>query len=149
MKRVFGHLTAISLLTLALASAPPLGGADSKATTQATGQSKGNAPQGKPKRNWYPCGGIVASVNKEAGTLSLKKKQGQRVLKLDSRSTLEVNGKPVGLGSVKAGDYTHGKLQKDSAGHEVILNAKFEPEPPNKRTEKQDPRKTPEAKMEQ
>ena len=54
------------------------------------------------------------------------------MLKLDAKSTLEINGKPATIGSVKAGDYAHGKLHKDSAGKEVITDAKFDKEKPKK-----------------
>lgn len=40
--------------------------------------------------------------------------------------------KPAVIGSVKVGDYAHGKLHKDSAGNEVITDARFDKEPPKK-----------------
>lgn len=62
----------------------------------------------------------------------MKKKEGQRVLKIDAKSEREVNGKHATLASVKVGNYAHGKLHKDASGAEVILAAKFDKEPPKK-----------------
>lgn len=86
----------------------------------------------KPKRDWYPFGGIVASINQQSNAIGLKRKQGVRVLRLDAKSTLEINGKPASLANVAIGNYAHGKLHKNSAGNEVIIAAKFEKEPPTK-----------------
>ena len=150
MKKALKYLLVTSLLAGALASAPSLCAADSTATTQdkAAGRTKEAAEKGKSKRDWYPFGGIVGSVDKQANTISLKKKEGERVLKLDSKSTLEINGKPAVLGSVKVGDYAHGKLHKDSAGNEVITDAKFDKEAPNKAKDAADKetQKTPASK---
>lgn len=119
------------MLTCVLAGGPVLFAADS--TTKAQDKaSKQTAEQAKPKRDWYPFSGIVASVDKKANTISLKKKEGERVLKLDANSALESDGKPITLGSVKVGNYAHGKLHKDAAGHEVITAAKFDKEQPLK-----------------
>ena len=140
MKRVLKYLLLSSLLGVALASVPSLHAADSKATAEdkAAGETKATKEKGKAKRDWYPFGGIVASVDKQANTISLKKKQGERVLKLDSKSTLQVDGKPATIGNVKVGDYAHGKLHKDSAGKEVITDAKFDKEKPKKDKEAAD-----------
>ncbi len=134
MKKILKYLLVVSLVAGAMAGAPRLCAADSPAKTQdkAAGRTNETAEKAKPKRDWYPFGGIVASVDKQANTISLKKKAGERVLKLDSKSTLEINGKPAVIGSVKVGDYAHGKLHKDSAGKEVITSAKFDKEPPKK-----------------
>ena len=150
MKRVLKYLLLSSLLGVALASVPSLHAADSKATAEdkAAGETKATKEKGKAKRDWYPFGGIVASVDKQANTISLKKKQGERVLKLDSKSTLHVDGKPATIGNVKVGDYAHGKLHKDSAGKEVITDAKFDKEKPKKDKETTDKEtlKTPASK---
>lgn len=131
MKQVLKYLLVTSLLAGALASASLLYAADSTAKAQDTQATE----KGKSKRDWYPFYGIVASVDKQANTISLKKKEGERVLKLDSKSTLEINGKPALISSVKVGDYAHGKLHKDSAGKEVIMDAKFDKEAPKKTKE--------------
>jgi hypothetical protein len=49
---------------------------------------------------------------------------------------------------VKVGDYAHGKLHKDSAGNEVITDAKFDKEKPKKAKEAADKetQKTPTSK---
>jgi len=122
-------------LAVTLATVPPLSAADSnsKAEAIAVEKSKPVAEKEKAKRDWYPFGGTVVSVNKSANTLSLKKKTGGRVLKLDAKSKLEIEGKPVTLGSVKVGSYAHGKLHKDSAGKEVIAAAKFDKEASKKK----------------
>lgn len=86
----------------------------------------------KPKRDWYPFGGIVASINQQSNAIGLKRKQGVRVIRLDAKTTLEINGKPASLANVAIGYYTHGKLHKDSSGNEVIIAAKFEKEAPVK-----------------
>ena len=57
------------------------------------------------------------------------------MLKLDAKSTIEIDGKPSTLSSVKVGSYAHGKLHKNSAGKEVITAAKFDREPPKKKKE--------------
>ena len=86
----------------------------------------------KPKRDWYPFGASVASVDTTAKTISLKKKEGERVLKTDAKTTLEQNGKPATLADVKPGNYLHGKLHKNAGGEEVLLDAKIELEAPLK-----------------
>lgn len=153
MKEVLKSLLVTCLLAGALASAPSLCAADSTAKSQdkAVGQAKETTDKGKSKRDWYPFHGTVASIDKKANTISLKKKEGERVLKLNSKTTLEINGKPAVIGSVKVGDYAHGKLHKDSAGKEVITDAKFDKEAPNKQKEAIDKesRKTPASKSTQ
>lgn len=102
-------------------------------TTKAADQVKGAAAEVKAKRDWYPFHGIVSSVNKQANTISLKKVEGERVLKLDAKSELEINGKTTtSIANVKVGNYAHGKLHKDKAGEEVIMSAGFEKEAPAK-----------------
>jgi hypothetical protein len=134
MKISFKYLFFASLMAVSLAIGQPTYAADSpsKAADKAVGAAKDSSEKTKAKRDWYPFGGIVASVDVQAKTVSLRKKEGVRVLKLDAKSTLEINGKPALLGSVKIGDYAHGKLHKDSAGSEVITAAKFDKEAPNK-----------------
>ena len=129
MNRLLKRLLVLSLSAGLLSLVPSLCAADS--TTRA--KAKETTANAKPKRDWYPFGGIVSSVDRQANTVSLKKKAGERVLRLDSKSTLEIAGQPATLGGVKVGDYAHGKLHKDSAGNEVITNAKFDKEQPSKR----------------
>lgn len=151
MKQVLRYLLIASLLAGALASASSLRAAESTPRAQDKTLSGVKTPpeKGKPKRNWYPFGGIVSSVDGQARTISLKKKEGERVLRLDSKSTIEINGKPATLGSVKAGDYAHGRLHKDSAGKEVITDAKFDKEAPHREKGAFDnePRKAPASKL--
>jgi len=137
MRSATKSLIVSSLLAVALTIEPSLFAADSNSKTNcsASVKSKPVAEQKKAKRDWYPFGGTVASVNKPANTISLKKKQGARVLKLDAKSTIEIDGKPSTLSSVKVGSYAHGKLHKNSAGKEVITAAKFDREPPKKKNE--------------
>lgn len=124
-------LLAAAMLTAALATAPTLNAADAKPAEQASGA----AEKGKAKRDWYPFYGTVASVDQQVNTVSLKKKSGARVIRLDAKSQLEISGKPAALGSVKPGDYAHGKLRKDEAGREVIISAKFDKEAPKKKSD--------------
>ena len=135
MKQILKRLLVLSLSAGLLTAVPSLCAADSTAAAKdpAAGRAKETTQKGKSKRDWYPFGGIVSSVDRQANTVSLKKKEGERVLKLDSKSTLEIAGKPATLGSVKLGDYAHGKLHKDSAGNEVITDAKFDKERPSKK----------------
>ena len=134
MNQILKYLLVTNLLAGALASAPLLCASEStpKAQDKVTSPSKQATEKGKSKRDWYPFGGIVGSVDKQANTISLKKKEGERVLKIDSKSTIEINGKPATLSGVKVGDYAHGKLHKDSAGKEVITDAKFDKEAPKR-----------------
>ena len=127
MKRAVIHLLATSLLAGALVSPSSVYAADSttKAQDKAVTGDKEAAP--KAKRDWYPFHGFVFAVNKQANTISLKKKEGERVLKLDAKSTLEISSKPAGIGSVKVGDYAHGKLHKDSAGNDISKDTNVSP----------------------
>ena len=136
MKNTFKSFFLLSLLAAALATAPSLYAADStgKPAGTAADTAKPAAESTKAKRDWYPFSGTVTSVNKQANTISLKKKEGERVLKLDAKSTLEIGGKPATVGSVKVGEYAHGTLHKDTAGNEVIMSAKFDKEAPKKQT---------------
>ena len=136
MKNNLKSFFVLSFLAAALATAPSLYAADSTAKPAGTtgDTAKPAAETTKAKRDWYPFSGTVASVNKQANTISLKKKEGERVLKLDAKSTLEIEGKSATIGSIKVGEYAHGKLHKDSAGNEVIMSAKFDKEAPKKQT---------------
>ena len=140
MKKALKCLLVSSLLAGALASVGSLSAADAKAKAEdkAAGKTKEATETSKAKRDWYPFYGTVASIDKQANTISLKKKEGERVLKLDAKSELEIDGKPAVLGSVKVGNYAHGKLHKDSAGNEVITAAKFDKEAPKKAKEAAD-----------
>lgn len=92
----------------------------------AADKPKVHSEEAAPKRDWYPFHGDVASVNKTANTISLKKQEGERVLKLDTKSDLTRGGKRVTLADVKSGDYAHGKLHKNAKGEEVITAAGFD-----------------------
>jgi hypothetical protein len=122
---LFSGLLAIALLGGNAASA-----ADANKST--TKPAAGAAETPKAKRDWYPFYGTVAAVDQKAKTIALKKKDGERLLKLDAKSQLEINGKPAVLADVKVGNYAHGTLHKDSAGAEVIMASKFDKEPPVK-----------------
>lgn len=134
MKKLLQHNILALALVFALASVPQVLSADTKTKAEGKGSSKTRESTEtlRPKRDWYPFHGIVASIDKQANTISLKKNEGERVLKLDAKSELEINGKPVAISNVKVGDYAHGKLHKNSAGQEVITSAKFEKEAPVK-----------------
>ena len=106
------------------------------ANAQTTNQpAKEASDTAKPKRDWYPFYGTVATVDATAKTVSLKKKEGARVLQTDAKTTLEQNGKPASLADVKPGNYLHGKLHKNAANLEVITDAKIELAPPVKNEE--------------
>jgi len=117
---LLGVLLAASLNTYAQTT-------PSKSSTDATETAK-------PKRDWYPFYGTVAAVDTKSKTVSLKKKEGERVLQTDAKTTFEQNGKPATLADVKAGNYLHGKLHKNAAKEEVILDAKIELQPPAKKS---------------
>ena len=106
------------------------------ATPAAWSAEKAKAPaaEGAPKRDWYPFHGDVASVNKAANTISLKKQEGERVLRLDAKSELTRSGRKITAADVRPGDYAHGKLHKNAQGQEVILAAAFDAAPPAKGT---------------
>lgn len=125
MKNALKALFAGSLLAATLISLPTAYAAEPAAKAKV----EEKAPA---KRDWYPFFGTVASVDKQANTITLKKKDGTRVLKVDAKSEIEVNGKPSTLAGVKAGDYAHGKLHKNAGGDEVITSAKFDKEAPKK-----------------
>jgi len=127
MKNTLRRLFFAGLLALFFASGQALRAAD-----QPTAKTQNAAEQVKAKRNWYPFGGIVSGIDIQAGTVSLVRKVGARILRIDPNSILEINGRPAALASVKIGSYAHGKLHKNSAGNEVITSAKFEKEAPNK-----------------
>lgn len=122
--------------------------ATAKATNKIPAKAEAPAQKAKAKRDWYPFSGVVASVNKQAYTITLRKKEGERVIKFDSKSKLEIEGKPAVLADVKVGSYAHGTLHKDSAGNEVITSAKFDKEPPQKvkETPVKEPQKAPAPK---
>lgn len=98
-----------------------------------TTTNKSATETAKPKRDWYPFYGTVSSVDTKAKTVALKKKEGERVLQTDAKTTLEQNGKTASLADIKAGNYLHGKLHKDAAGAEVITDAKIELAAPPKK----------------
>jgi len=131
MKRSTLSLLCSALLALPLAGGGNVNAADAK-TKAADGSKAPAAETSKAKRDWYPFYGTVAAVDKQAKTISLKKKEGVRVLKMDSASELQINGKPATLADVKVGNYAHGTLHKDTSGAEVIKSAKFDKEAPNK-----------------
>jgi hypothetical protein len=137
------RLLAAALLGAALAACSPLNAADAKAKPAGTGNA--TTEKGKAKRDWYPFYGTVASVDQQGNSVSLKKKAGTRVIRLDAKSQLEISGKAAALGSVQAGAYAHGKLRKDDAGNEVIVSAKFDKERPKKAGETK-PEETPTQK---
>jgi hypothetical protein len=118
----------------ALFLSPSLWGAEGSAASAVhpSSNQKAAAAKAKTKRDWYPFGGYVAAVNPQAKTVSLRRKVGERVLRLDAASQIEVDGKPAALDRVRAGDYAHGKLHKDAAGQEVITAAKFDKTGPKK-----------------
>ncbi len=130
MKRLSLSLLCLGLLTGSLLSISTANAADPKPKADAPKEASGEKP--KAKRDWYPFYGTVASVDKQAHTVSLKKKEGVRTLKTDAKSTIEIEGKPGSLADIKAGSYAHGTLHKDSSGAEVILSAKFDKEAPAK-----------------
>ncbi len=135
MKNTLKYLLVSALLGGSLVSVASLQAAATKAKADDSAAAKAtqSTEKGKAVRDWYPFYGTVASIDKQANTISLKKKEGERVLKLDAKSGLEVNGKPATLSDIKVGNYAHGKLHKDSAGKEVITSAKFEKEAPVKK----------------
>lgn len=135
MKKSSLSLLFSGLLAVALAGGSTLNAADTQ--TKATAASKSAvATTPKAKRDWYPFYGTVTAVDKQAKTISLKKNQGERVLKLDSKSELLINDKPATLADVKVGSYAHGKLHKSVSGAEVITSAKFDKEAPPKKQKK-------------
>ena len=84
----------------------------------------------KPKRDWYPFRGEIASVNTAENSISLRKKDGARVVHLDSASELKREGTTISASDLKIGEYAHGKLRKDGAGVEFISAASIDREPP-------------------
>lgn len=112
-----------------------------KAATETKKTAKADAKEAKKKRDWYPFHGIVESVNPTTSTVTLKKEGGQRVLHMDGKSTLSRVGKSATLSDVKAGDYAHGKLHKNTREEEVITDGKFETEAP-KKADKADEKKS-------
>lgn len=127
MKNTFRHFFIAGLLALFLAS-----GQSPRAADQPNVGTQNATQKVKAKRGWYPFGGIVVSTDIQAKTVSLKRKVGARVLRLDSKSILEINGRPAALANVRIGSYAHGKLHKDAALNEVIIAAKFDNEAPNR-----------------
>ncbi len=132
MKNTLRYLLAATCLAAVLTYAGPVGaaGTNSPAGAKAPAPAGETTEKPKTKRDWYPFGGTVAAVDPQARTVSLKKKKGERVLQLDAKSELQINGKPATLANVKVGDYAHGKLHKDASGKEVITSAKFDKEKP-------------------
>lgn len=131
MKKLTQHIILSGLVALALAGGPTANAANS---TNDANSAKAPAV----KRDTYPFHGTVSSVDNQAKTVSLKKTQGERVLKIDSKSLLEVEGKPGLLGDVKVGNYAHGTLHKDASGAEIIVSAKFDKEAPARKKKSSD-----------
>jgi hypothetical protein len=121
MKKSLQHLMFGSLFAAIL-----VGGSITHAQTTTSTETP------KPKRDWYPVGGIVVGVDTSEKTISLKKKEGARVLHTDSQSSLEMDGKPITIGSIQNGYYLHGTLHKEGA-EEFILKAKIELKAPVKK----------------
>jgi len=130
---VLGTLVAgLHSLPIIAADAPPTTTSGKKVAKEVAQEAKKGSPEAKKKRDWYPFHGTVESVNATAGTIQLKKEEGQRVLHLDGKSTLARLGKPVRLADIKPGDYAHGKLHKNTRDEEVITDGKFDLEAPKK-----------------
>jgi hypothetical protein len=123
MKKTLQHLMLGSLFAAILVV-----GSAASAQTKPTDATE----TAKPKRDWYPFYGTVAAVDARDKTVSLKKKEGERVLQTDAKTTLEQDGKPATLTDIKAGNYIHGKLHKEGGKEEYILDAKIELEAPTK-----------------
>jgi len=132
MNQKLKYLLIVSLFLAVFADGRRLDAIDAKSSPPVPPAGNSANAAAKAKRDWYPFGGIVAAVDSQANTISLKKKEGTRVLRLDANSKLEIGGRPAAIGSVKAGTYAHGKLHKNPAGKEVISAAKFDPEAPVK-----------------
>ena len=128
LTRLFAGLLAVALLGGSVGHAADAKAKPADATKEATA-----AP--KAKQDWYPFSGTVAAVDQKAKTISLKKKEGVRVLKIDSKTQLDINGKPAILADVVVGTYAHGKLHKDASGAEIITSSKFDKEAPAKAKE--------------
>ncbi len=132
MKKISSSLLVISLLALAPFAGNVAQAADSTAKSSDSTATTPTTP--KAKRTTYPFHGTVEKVDSAAKTISLtsKKTEGGRVLKVDSNSDLEINGKRAVLADVKAGNYAHGTVHKDAAGAEIIVASKFDKEAPVK-----------------
>ncbi len=100
----------------------------------------------KAKRDWYPFHGVVSGVNPKASTISLHKEAGERILRMDGKSTLTHLGKPATLADVKTGEYAHGKVHKNERGEEVITAAKFDKEAPTKEPKKESKKESKKSK---
>lgn len=86
----------------------------------------------KPKRDWYPFSGTVTNVDKTAKTITLAKKEGERVLHTDGNTTFEMNGKPASIADIKAGYYVSGTIHQRASkeDNEVIQKAVIRKEAP-------------------
>lgn len=126
MKKSLNSLLTSTLVAFVLAGVPVLRAADTM-----TNSMPGETAPAKPKRTTYPFYGTVESVG--AGTVSLKKKEGVRVLKSDAKTSIQVNGKEGTLADVKPGYYAHGTAHKDSTGEEILGKVKFDTEAPAKK----------------
>ncbi len=146
MKNLFSHLVTIAFLaTVSVVSAQAADTGTSVATA-----SKPTAETTRPSRDWYPFRGEVVSVDAVQRTVSLHRKQGVRVVRLEAASTLTRAGEAIAAGDIRIGEYAHGKLRKNDQGMEEIVAAAFEPEPPARepkatRTRKPSVRKNPTA----
>lgn len=128
---VFGGLCAAILVTGNAVNAQT--STKTKVTeVKATDTAKEITEPAKPKRDWYPVGGIVSSVDKSGKAISLKKKEGERVLHVDAQSTIDMDGKPIAVERIKAGNYLSGTLHKEGA-EEFILKANIKLEAPAKK----------------
>ena len=146
MKNLFSHLVTIAFLaTVSIVStqAAETGASVTTATKPASESTR-------LPRDWYPFRGEVVSVDAVQRTLSLHRKQGVRVVRLEEASALTRAGETIAAGDIRIGEYAHGKLRKNDQGMEEIVAAAFEPEPPVRepkatRTRKPSVRKNPTA----
>ena len=76
MKNSLRHLITCCLIAVSLTGGAFSYAADTNSTSSGTNAAKIKDPSvpGKTKRDWYPFGGIIAAVDKQANTISLKKK---------------------------------------------------------------------------
>lgn len=131
MKLTFRNALLLGITCLAVSLTPTLRADDAKPAAPAAGAEE----SAKPKV--YGFQGEVASVDTAAKTVSLKKKEGARVLKIDSNSKYSVDGKPATLADVKPGLHAHGSVTKEN-GAEVIVKAKFDTDAPGAKAKKSD-----------
>lgn len=126
MKNLFSHLVAMAFL--ATVSVVSTQAADAGSAVAVA--SKDSSDTARPRRDWYPFRGEVASVDAVQKTLSLRRQQGVRVVRLEGASALTRAGGNIAAGDIRIGEYAHGKLRKNEQGLEEVVAAAFEPEPP-------------------